>query len=108
MLAHMIYFSASRYNKRAYASFRSSQALERFSSSPSSEERAVSLKWARSIVELYGRDFFDRIVADLHTPTGQPDGVMPVSDDPVPLENGDYIIPVTWWSCWAWTSLTSW
>lgn len=48
MLAHMIFFDASSYSKRTYARFRSSQALERFISSPHATGRAVSLKWAQA------------------------------------------------------------
>lgn len=43
-----IYFAATSYDKRTYARFRSSVALERFDSSPLSEGRAASIKWARA------------------------------------------------------------
>lgn len=46
-----------------------------------------------NVVAALGQDFFDRIVDELHVPTGGGDGAMPTSPAPLPLENGGYIIP---------------
>jgi hypothetical protein len=40
-----------------------------------------------------GRDFFDKLVAQYLQPTDGLIGPMPTSDSPLPMENGDYIIP---------------
>ncbi|WP_154667886.1 hypothetical protein [Pseudoduganella violaceinigra] len=59
MLARMIFFDASSYSKRTYARFRSSQALERFVSSPHAMSRAASLRWARAwllVIQLPARE----------------------------------------------------
>lgn len=46
-----------------------------------------------TVVAALGQDFFDKMVAELHAPSGAPPGQMPTGDNPLPLENGDYIVP---------------
>lgn len=69
----MIFFDASSYSKRTYARFRSNLALERFVSSPHSEGRSASLKWARAWLLVIQRPDRENLLAPLATSIGMYD-----------------------------------
>lgn len=47
----------------------------------------------RHVVDAIGRDFFDALLAQLHTPVAGQGSAAPQTAPPLPLDNGDYIIP---------------
>lgn len=74
MLASMNFFDASSYSKRTYARFRSCLALERFVSSPHSEGRSASLRWARAWLLVVQRPERENELAPLAPSIGMYDG----------------------------------